>query len=295
MPPPKVPSLTLLRSFSTTYPSRKATTELFQNKIPPYPYGPSLNFKQANTGLYGGSTIQFGNIVSKQNAIKTRRTWHPNIHHKRLWSDALQKFVAVKVQARVLRTIDKVGGLDEYLLGNRPARIKELGVAGWRLRWEVMQTEKVQARLREERARLGLPAEGWKEPLPVEEEVERVTGDVVDQIEVGREGEEDPLTEREEFEDEIQEESQYDGGSTQDSRFDRDGGRPVESRDGSGKAMKIPRLVSIAEPKAEEQEGNAERTEQGIKTEESQDVVQANDSQTAAGKAVGKLRGIFRR
>ena len=41
----------------------------------------------------------------------------------------------VKVQARVLRTIDKVGGLDEYLLGNKPARIKELGVEGCRYRW----------------------------------------------------------------------------------------------------------------------------------------------------------------
>lgn len=60
------------------------------------------------------------------------------MHRKRLWSASLQKFVAVKVQARVLRTIDKVGGLDEYLLGNKPARIRELGVEGWRLRWEVM-------------------------------------------------------------------------------------------------------------------------------------------------------------
>jgi len=56
-----------------------------------------------------------------------------------------------------LRTIDKVGGLDEYLLGEKPMRLKELGMGGWRLRWRVMQTESVKARFAEERKRLGLP------------------------------------------------------------------------------------------------------------------------------------------
>lgn len=166
--------------------------------MPPYPYGPALQYKARDRGLYGGSTIQFGNNVSEKNKGKTRRTWHPNIHRKRLWSDALGKFVQVKVQARVLRTIDKVGGLDEYLLGNKPARIKELGVEGWRLRWEVMRTPKIRDRIKAERVKLGLPEGGWIEevgPLDDEkqsgtvinkkklvEEVERVAGDVVDEL-----------------------------------------------------------------------------------------------------------------
>lgn len=66
----------------------------------------------------------------------------------------------VRVQARVLRTIDKVGGLDEYLLGDRPGRIKELGMGGWALRWRLLGTEKVRERYRAERLRLGLPEEG---------------------------------------------------------------------------------------------------------------------------------------
>lgn len=66
----------------------------------------------------------------------------------------------VKVQARVLRTIDKVGGLDEYLLGDKPGRIKELGPGGWALRWRLMGTERVRERYREDRRRLGLPEEG---------------------------------------------------------------------------------------------------------------------------------------
>ena len=44
------------------------------------------------------------------------------------------------MQARVLRTIDKVGvgGLDGYLLGGGTGRVKELGAEGWRLRCEMI-------------------------------------------------------------------------------------------------------------------------------------------------------------
>ncbi len=60
----------------------------------------------------------------------------------------------------MLRTIDKVGGLDEYLLGEKAGRIKELGMEGWKLRWRVMQTWVVKQRFKEERRKLGLPEEG---------------------------------------------------------------------------------------------------------------------------------------
>ena len=132
--------------------------------IPPYPYGPRRVFKQSNKGLYGNSVIQFGNIVSRETEIinpqKNRRKWWPNIQLKRLWSESLGVHVRTRINTRVLRTIDKVGGLDEYLLGSKPARIHELGPWGWRLRWRVMQTDAVQARFRRERVALGLPAEG---------------------------------------------------------------------------------------------------------------------------------------
>lgn len=69
----------------------------------------------------------------------------------------------IKVNANVLRTIDKLGGLDEYLIGSdTPGRIKELGVAGWRLRWEVMQTDSWKERVKKEREQFGLPPEGWQ-------------------------------------------------------------------------------------------------------------------------------------
>ncbi len=96
-------------------------------------------------------------MVSERNEIKTRRYWRPNVQNKRLWSNALRKFVKTRVTARVLRTIDKCGGLDEYLLGERAGRIKELGMGGWKLRWRVMQTPMVKRRFAAQRETLGLP------------------------------------------------------------------------------------------------------------------------------------------
>lgn len=56
----------------------------------------------------------------------------------------------------MLRTIDKVGGLDNYLLGDKSQRIKDLGPWGWKLRWRIMQSDVVRDRFRAERAALGL-------------------------------------------------------------------------------------------------------------------------------------------
>lgn len=149
------------RTFSTTSrqswkSNKNALLELHAN-LPPYPHGPSLWYKQSNKGLYGGQTIQVGNNVSPKTEIKTRRKWYPNIMRKALFSKALNRRIRVRVSTRVLRTIDKVGGLDEYLLGEKSARIKELGMEGWRLRCMVMGTQTVQKRFNEQRRKLGLP------------------------------------------------------------------------------------------------------------------------------------------
>lgn len=131
--------------------------ETFKIEIPAYPYGPRRVYHQSNTGLYGSALIRFGNNVSKKNEIKTRRKWRPNVQQKRLWSKSLEVFVRTRVTTRVLRTIDKVGGLDEYLLGHKAARVKELGPWGWMLRWRIMQTPEVRERFARERVALGLP------------------------------------------------------------------------------------------------------------------------------------------
>ena len=151
---------------SKRFASTRSTSgfEIRSDRPPPYPYGRTLRYQRANTGLYGGTTIQYGNMVSKQNEEKSRRVWVPNVHSKRLWSESLGEFVKVKLTMRVLKTIDRDGGIDEYLIGNdSPGRIKQLGVAGWNLRWKIMQTEAYRERVKNERQRLGLPVQGWRE------------------------------------------------------------------------------------------------------------------------------------
>ncbi|KAI9681354.1 MAG: 39S ribosomal protein L24, mitochondrial [Caeruleum heppii] len=177
-PQPTCASLVpLFRAFSTTRSSLAKSSvsrlEHLHRDVPEYPYGPSQWYKQSNFGLYGGSHIQFGNTISEKFENKSRRKWRPNIRTIRLYSAALGRKIRVKLSARVLRTTDKVGGLDEYLLGEKPARIKELGMGGWLLRWRIMQTPSVRARFAEQRVKLGLPPKG---PTDMEgKEVEEAT------------------------------------------------------------------------------------------------------------------------
>ena len=162
------------RAFSTSRPIHvnlqweKNHPDALADAIPPYPYGPTRLYKQSKKGLYGGVRPQFGNNVSGPFEIKTRRRWNPNVKTKRLFSKSLNRYVQVRVITQVLRTIDKLGGLDEYLLGEKETRIKELGESGWWLRWAIMQTPSVKKRFAAEREALGLPA--VSEDLAVEEE-----------------------------------------------------------------------------------------------------------------------------
>ena len=65
--------------------------------------------------LLGGAVVRSGHNVPKS-YHKTLRKWYPNVHRKHLFSETLNRKVTLSVTARVLRTIDKHGGLDEYLL-----------------------------------------------------------------------------------------------------------------------------------------------------------------------------------
>jgi len=161
-PRPRLPVCQCQRAFSisssrTSLQWERNDPEAIADTVPAYPYGPTRWYKQSRHGLYGGQRIQFGNNVGEKIETKTRRTWHPNIFTRKLFSKALDRPVQVKVSTRVLRTIDKLGGLDEYLLGEKEARIKTLGESGWWLRWAIMQTPAVKSRFAEERKRLGIP------------------------------------------------------------------------------------------------------------------------------------------
>jgi large subunit ribosomal protein L28 len=63
----------------------------------------SLTGKRRNVGY---------NVSHAHN--KTKKIQNPNLQHKRLWFEAQQRLVRVKLSARALRTVTKKG-LDRFL------------------------------------------------------------------------------------------------------------------------------------------------------------------------------------
>ena len=63
-----------------------------------------------------GKKPMYGNNVSHANN-RTRRRFLPNLQRASLLSDALGEAVRMRVTASAIRTIEKKGGLDAFLLG----------------------------------------------------------------------------------------------------------------------------------------------------------------------------------
>ena len=55
-----------------------------------------------------GKKPAYGNRVSHANN-KTRRRFEPNLHVKRFWVPSENRFISLKVSARAMRTINKLG------------------------------------------------------------------------------------------------------------------------------------------------------------------------------------------
>jgi len=65
-----------------------------------------------------GRGVQTGNNVSHAHN-KTRRRFLPNLQMTSLFSEALGKSVRLKVSAYAIRTVERKGGLDAFLLDAR--------------------------------------------------------------------------------------------------------------------------------------------------------------------------------
>lgn len=62
-----------------------------------------------------GKGVLTGNNVSHANN-KTRRRYLPNLQNTTVLSDALNQSFRLRLSTRAIRTIDKRGGIDAYLL-----------------------------------------------------------------------------------------------------------------------------------------------------------------------------------
>ena len=70
-----------------------------------------------------GTKPMVGNIVS-HSQIKTKRRYLPNLVQVTLHSEALNQDFRMRIAAKALRTVDKLGGLDAFL-----AKAKEDGLS----------------------------------------------------------------------------------------------------------------------------------------------------------------------
>ncbi len=70
-----------------------------------------------------GKKPMVGNNVSHSNR-KTKRRFMPNIQETGLYSDALKRIVRLKISANGLRTIDKTGGIDAFVMGTAKTKLE---------------------------------------------------------------------------------------------------------------------------------------------------------------------------
>lgn len=74
-----------------------------------------------------GKGPQSGHNVAHSN-VKTNRRFAPNLQRVSLHSDALKRDVSLRICTRALRTVQKKGGLDAYLVSTDDARLAETGL-----------------------------------------------------------------------------------------------------------------------------------------------------------------------
>lgn len=65
-----------------------------------------------------GKGVQTGNNVSHANN-RTRRRYLPNLQRQRFFSETLGESIRLRVSTHALRTVEKRGGLDGFLLKAR--------------------------------------------------------------------------------------------------------------------------------------------------------------------------------
>jgi len=73
---------------------------------------------RSRRGVYDGKDIRTGNNLSFS-MKHTKRTFKPNVFIKRLYSEILDEMVRFHLTTSTLRSIDKCGGLDNYILTSR--------------------------------------------------------------------------------------------------------------------------------------------------------------------------------
>lgn len=90
---------------------------------------------------FTGKGVQVGNNVSHANN-KTKRRFLPNLQDASLLSDTLGTRIQLRLSTNALRSIEKRGGLDAYLLSTPAAK---LGLKARELRRRIQRAQEKKA------------------------------------------------------------------------------------------------------------------------------------------------------
>ncbi len=71
-----------------------------------------------------GKGVLSGNNVSHANN-KTRRRFLPNLQETSLLSDTLGTAIRMRLSTRAIRTVEKNGGIDAFLMGTNNSKLPE--------------------------------------------------------------------------------------------------------------------------------------------------------------------------
>jgi large subunit ribosomal protein L28 len=74
-----------------------------------------------------GTEPQFGHNVAHSN-VKTNRRFNPNLQKATFYSDSLRRKIRLRVTTRALRTVQKVGAFDAFLLHTADAKLAPEGL-----------------------------------------------------------------------------------------------------------------------------------------------------------------------
>ena len=74
-----------------------------------------------------GTHVRYGRNVSHSNR-KTSRRFEPNLQRVTLTSEALGRGVTLRITTRALRSVQRKGGIDAYLLSTPDAKLADEGL-----------------------------------------------------------------------------------------------------------------------------------------------------------------------
>ena len=74
-----------------------------------------------------GKKPMSGNNVSHANN-RTKRRFIPNLQNVKLYSGTLQKYINLNISIRTMKTVEKNGGLDSYLIKTSNKNLAETAI-----------------------------------------------------------------------------------------------------------------------------------------------------------------------